>query len=166
MMPSWDIHKRWDSKFGIPLKVSDYIVKAIDSKGPFDKAIPMPQDFSKHTLERKIPRSGGKDFAIGDIYANLHDRARSGFVQKEDLKFLLKKGEEYVRAYYLHFMLDYLNHQSIREWMNVTGDSIEDCIDKYERNKAVYIPKTQEALTEVMDFLKSHAQEVKQDLNL
>jgi len=92
-MPKWDIHKRWDSKFGIPPDISDYIVKAIDSKGPSDKIIPMPQDFKRHTLERKIPRSKGKDFSIADIYPNLHDRARSKFVQEEDLKFLLKKAK-------------------------------------------------------------------------
>jgi len=165
-MPKWDIHKRWDSKFGIPPDISDYIVKAIDSKGPSDKIIPMPQDFRRHTLERKIPRSKGKDFSIADVYPNLHDRARSKFVQEEDLKFLLKKGREYVGAYYLHFMLDYLDHQGIREWMKIAGASVEDCIDKYARNKAICIPETQEALIEVINFLKSHAQEIRRDLKL
>lgn len=165
-MPRWNIHKRWDCKFEISPAVSDYIAKAIDSKSPSDKTIPMPDDFRRHTLERKIPRSRGGDISIADVHSYLHDRARSRFVQEEDLKFLLQKGGEYVRAYYLHFILDYLDHGSVRDWVRVTGDSVEDCIERYKKNKAVCIPQTQKALTEVIDFLKNHAEDIRRDLTL
>ena len=107
-MPNWSIHKKWDLELGIPSKVSDYIQKAIDSKGPSDKNIIMPKDFVKHCEEKKIIWSGHKDLAIVDLAYNLHDRARDKVIQAEDLKFLLKKGTDYVKAYYLHFILDYL----------------------------------------------------------
>ncbi|NQS90211.1 hypothetical protein HQ584_10530 [Patescibacteria group bacterium] len=38
--------------------------------------------------------------------------------------------------------------------MKNTGESIEDCIDKYQTNKAVTTPGTKGVLIEVMDFLK------------
>lgn len=163
-MPSWAIHKEWDAKLGIPSKVSDYMQKAIDSKGPCDKKIPMPEDFRKHTEERKLPRSRGSNFSIADLHTNLHDRAKDKVIQREDLKFLSMKGEEYVRAYYLHFILDYLEH--MRFWMSETGDSIENCIAKYEKNKFVCLPETQAILTYVIDFLKRRSEEIKHALSL
>ena len=165
-MPKWDIHKKWDSKVGVSPEVSDYIVKAIDSKGPSDKKIRMPEDFRRHTLDRKIPLAKRSNISIADMYSDLHDRAKSRFVQEEDLRFLLKKGEEYIKAYYLHHVLDYLDHSSIRDWIKVTGSSVEDCIGKYVKNMSVSILETQETLAEVIDFLKGHAQELKRDLSL
>ena len=165
-MPNWNIHKKWDLKLGVPSEVSDYVHRAIDSKGSSDKKIPMPEDFKQHTEDRKLKRSRGKNFAIADLSSNLHDRARDKVIQQEDLKFLLSKGGNYVKAYYLHFILDYLDHPSIREWIQVTGDNIADCVDKYYKNKAVYLPQTYEHLISVTDFLKSHSLEVKEDFDI
>jgi hypothetical protein len=165
-MPSWRIHKKWDLKLGIPSEVSEYVQKAIDSKGLSDNKIPMPEDFKLHTVDRKLQRSRGKNFAIADLRSNLHDRARDKVIQTEDLKFLLNKGTDYVKAYYLHFILDYLNHPTIREWLKITEDSIADCIDKYHKNKAIFLPGTNEHLKNVMDFLKAHSYELQADLEI
>lgn len=151
-------------KLGIPSEVSDYIQKAIDSKGFSDKKIPMPEDFKIHTEDRKLQRSRGTNFAIADLNTNLHDRARDKVIQAE--KFLLNKGTDYVKAYYLHFILDYLDHNTIREWLKITGESIADCIDKYHKNKAILLPETNEYLIYVMDYPKGHSQEVKKDLDI
>lgn len=165
-MPNWNIHKKWDLKLGIPSEVSDYIQKAIDSKGSSDKKIPMPEDFKQHTEDRKLQRSKGKNFAIADLNTNLHDRARDKVIQEQDLKFLLHKGTDYVKSYYLHFILDYLNHSTIREQLKITEDSISDYIYKYHKNKAILLPETNESLVYVMDFLKCHSQEIKKDLGI
>ena len=165
-MPKWDIHKKWDLKLGIPLEVSEYIQKAADSKGSSDKKITMPEDFKRHTEDRKLQRSRGRNFAIADLNSNLHDRARDKVTQAEDLKYLLTKGTDYVKAYYLHFILDYLHHPTIREWLKITGDNIADSIDKYHKNKAILLPETNEYLTYVMGYLKSHSQEIKKDLDI
>jgi hypothetical protein len=161
----WDIHQRWDSKLNISSSVSDYIVHAIDSKGVSDKKIPMPEDFKKHTVERKLPRAGGSNFSIADIKADLHDRYRDKVIQEEDLKFLLAtKSTEYVKAYYLHIFLDYLEHQ--RSWIQQTGESIEVSIDKCCRNKCVSLMETQVTLAQVKDFLKEHSEQIKNELSL
>lgn len=164
-MSKWAVHKYWDSTLGIPSQVSDYMQKAIDSKGPSDKKIVMPEDFIKHCEEEKIIVHRHKNWAIVDLHYNLHDRARDKIIQAEDLKFLLTKGENYVRAYYLHLILDYLNHPTIREFIK-QGDTISDCIDRYMKNKAVTIPGTSQHLVYVTDFLKSHSLEVKDNLKL
>jgi hypothetical protein len=170
-MPSWKIHKKWGLKLGIPAEVSDYIQKAIDSKGSSDKKIPMPEDFKQHTEDRKLQRSRGKNFAIADLNTNLHDRGKAGgktirkIIQEEDLKFLLAKGDDYAKAYYLHFILDYLDHSTNRQLIQM-GDSITRCIDRYKKNKGADVPEVSQHLTCVMDFLKSHSQEVKKDLDI
>jgi hypothetical protein len=164
-MPNWEIHKKWDSKLGIPPDISDYIQKAIDSKSSADKKIPMPEDFRQHTEERKIEWANHSNFSINDLNPKLHDRAKNKIIQKQDLQFLLIKGTDFIRAYYAHFILDYLNGTSIRQLLD-RGTSVSECIDKYYKHKAVSLPETAEYLTSVMDFLKSHAQEIKEDLGI
>jgi hypothetical protein len=149
---------------GIPPQVADYMQKAIDSKGPKDKKILMPEDFAKHCQEQKIIWAGHKNLAIADLAVNMHDRARHKVVQAEDLKFLLSKGEDYVKAYYVHFILDYLVKMDY--WMTTTGDSVSDCIEKYVKNKAVVVPETSQCLMTVVEFLKTNYQELQGDYNL
>jgi len=50
--------------------------------------------------------------------------------------------------------------------MENTGESIEDCINKYQKNKAVTVSGTEKQLIEVMNFLKRSTQELQKDLNL
>ena len=93
-----------------------------------------------------------------------HDRARSKHIKEQDLLFLFTKGRDYVKAWYLHFILDYL--VKLKDWRKNTGESMEECIDKYKRNKkAVVISGTKEVLTEVMDFLKKNSQKLQEDVN-
>ena len=170
-MPSWKIHKKWDLKLGTPGEVSDYMQRIIDSKGPSDKNIVMPEDFVKHCEEQKIILSKHKNISIVDLAHNLHDRGKAGgktiqkIIQQEDLKFLLAKGDDYVKAYYLHFILDYLDHSTNRQLIQM-GDSIAKCIDRYKKNKAADVPEVSQHLTCVMDFLKDHSQEVKEGLSI
>lgn len=153
----WKTHDKWAQKLGISKEVSNYVNRVVDN-------INVPEDFKKHTEKRKISTSRGKNFAIRDITENLHDRGKDKHIQELDLQFLSMKGKNYVKAYYLHFILDYL--VSLKDWMGNTGESIEDCIGKYQKNKAVAIPRTKEQLIEVMNLLKNNIQELKKDLDL
>jgi len=91
-MVNWDIHKKWDSKLGIPGDISDYIAHAIDSKGLNDKQIKMPKDFKEHTEERKLTKSRGVKSPLltyGAIY--MIDIERKSYKTKT-LNFCLIKG--------------------------------------------------------------------------
>ncbi|MBU2009784.1 MAG: hypothetical protein KJ624_08135 [Chloroflexi bacterium] len=165
-MPKWEIHRKWDSKFGIPPEVSEYVLRAIDSNSLSDNRIPMPEDFRQHTEVRKLPRSRGGNIAIADLKRNLHNRGKDKIIQAEDLEFFSGKGANYVQAYYIHFILDYLNHGTIRYLRKTYGDSVADCIDKYARNKAVLLPETRQHFVCVLDYLKSHGMELQKDLDM
>lgn len=64
----------------------------------------------------------------------------------------------------MHFILDYL--VDLKDWMKNTGEGIEDCIDKYQKNKAATFLGTEEQLVEVINFLKNNTQELQKDLDL
>ncbi|MHA1332446.1 MAG: hypothetical protein ACTSR2_15370 [Candidatus Hodarchaeales archaeon] len=144
---------------GISKEISNYINRAIDN-------IKVPEDFMKHTKERKIPMSKRRDVSIEDIAGilekDLHDRAKDKHIKEMDLQFLSEKGTDYVKAWHLHFILDYLS--KLKDWMKNTGESIEDCIDKYQKNKAVTVLETEKQLVEVMNFLKRNSEELQKDI--
>jgi len=94
------------------------------------------------------------------------DKEKVRFIKESVLLFLSEKGKDYVKAWYLHFILDYLNSRQMRDWMKNTGEGVKECIDKYQKNKAVIIPGTDEQLIEVMNFLKNNIQELQKDLDL
>ncbi|MBI2850677.1 MAG: hypothetical protein HYX80_06515 [Chloroflexi bacterium] len=150
---------------GIAPQIADYMQRAIDSSGPADKKIIMPEDFAKHCQEPKVIWAGHKNLSIADLTPTMHDRARNKAIQTEDLKFLLSKGNDFVKAYYMHFILDYLNHPTIREFMK-QGDSISDCVDKYVKNKVVTFPGTNQSLSAVVEFLKANSEELQAEYNL
>ncbi len=158
-MPRWDVHDKWAEKLSISGEISNYINRAADNRD-------MPEDFKKHTRERKIPMSRGKSQSIGSLTflfgKNLHDRGKLKFAKEQDLQFLSKKGTDYVKTWYLHFILDYL--VALRDWRKNTGENIEDCIGKYQKNKAVTVLDTKEQLVEVMSFLKENSEELAKDI--
>ena len=167
-VPGWIIHNKWVLRMGISKEVSEYINRAIDN-------VSMPEDFREYIEKRRIPRSRGGNISIMDAVSlqgrSLHDLGRGDkekvkFIKEPILLFLSRKGKDYVKVWYLHFILDYLNSKQLRDWMKNTGESIEDCINKYQKNKAVTVSGTEEQLIEVMDFLKRNTQELQEDLNL
>jgi len=167
-MPEWNIHDKWVQKMGISKEVSNYINRAIDN-------INVPEDFREYIEERRMPRSKGKNLSIMDIVSlqggSLHDIGKGNeekvkFIKGPILLFLSKKGKDYVKAWYMHFILDYLNSYQIRDWMKNAGEAVEDCINKYQKNKAVTVLGKERHLTEVMNFLKANAHELQKDLGL
>ncbi len=161
-MPSWEIHDKWAHKMEISEEISNYINRAIDN-------IDVPEDLIKYVNEVKIPRPRGRvPFFIAELLAMFgkHDFGHKKFIKEEVLPFFQRKGTDYVKAYYLHFILDYIGSPQLKDWMKNTGESIEDSIDKYQKNKAITVLGTEKQLIEVMDFLKRNAQELQKDLNL
>jgi len=157
-MPSWQVHDKWALKMGIPKEVSKYTNRVIDAKKLEDH----PKNFLEYAYRKEFPRlKGKKPFSLADFLVIFppHDFRK---LKKEVLPYFRIKGEDYVKAWYLHLILDYL--VKLKDWMKNTGESIEDCIDKYQKNKAVTIPETEELLIEVMSFLKGNTEELAKDL--
>lgn len=157
-MPGWEVHMRWSKKMGISNDVAEYTNRVIDAKKLEDH----PKNFLEYAYRKEFPRpKGKKPFSLTDflVIFPAHDFRK---LKKEVLPYFRIKGENYVKAWYLHHILDYL--VKLKDWMKNTGESIEDCIDKYRKNKAVTILGTEKQLTEVMDFLQANTQELREDI--
>lgn len=157
-MPGWEVHMRWSKKTGIPDDVAEYTNRIIDAR----KLEDYPEDFAKWINNVESPRPKGRmPFSLADLLVifGTHDVRK---MKREILPYFQRKGDTYVKAWYLHLILDYL--VKLKDWMRNTGESVEDCINKYRKNKAVTILGTEKQLTEVMDFLQANTQELREDI--
>ena len=161
-MPTWKIHDKWAQKLGISEEVSKYTNGIIDAR----KLEDYPEAFAKYVNEVKISRPKGRvPFSLVDLLVmfHTHDFGKKASMKREILPFFRAKGRDYVKAWHAHFILDYL--VDLKDWMKNTGESIEDCIDKYLKNKkATVILGTKEQLIEVMSFLKRNSEELQKDI--
>jgi len=152
---------KWSRKMGIPDDVGEDVNRIIDAW----KLEDYPEDFLRYVYRTIYPQPKGRKpislAALMDMFKSIHDLRK---FKKEALPYFRMKGEDYVRAWYLHHLLDYL--VKLRDWMKNTGESTKKCIDKYKKNKAVTLHGTEKQLVEVMNFLKDNTQELQKDLDL
>jgi hypothetical protein len=159
-MPRWSIHIKWSRKMGIPDDIAEDVNRIIDARRLED----YPEDFAEYMYRIEFPQpKGRKPFLLADflVIFGTHDFRK---IKKEVFPYFRRKGEVYVRAWYLHHILDYL--VKLRGWMENTDEDTKECIDKYRRNKAVTLLGTEKQLTKVMNFLKGNTQELQKDLDL
>jgi hypothetical protein len=163
----WKNHDKWTKKLGISKGVSRYVNNIIDA---IREGKTLPQEYtdfvnkeSRRIAEQSKRRVGALAMAI-ESETLKHDSARrkrtSGKIASEiQLKFLKIKGKDFVKAWYLHHALDYLNDNKdlIK---NVPSESIETLFIKYQKNRPVTFSE------EIIDFLKNNLQELKKDLDL
>jgi len=150
-MPGWKIHTKWSRKMRIPDDVAEHTNKVIDAW----KLGNSPEDFLRYVCSKQYLARLLRMFEV------IHDLRK---FKREVLPYFRMRGEDYVRAWYLHHLLDYL--VKLRDWMKNTGESTKKCIDKYKKNKAVTLYDTEKQLIEVMDFLKNSTQQLQKDLDL
>ena len=146
---------------GIPDDVAEYTNRVIDAR----KLEDYPDDFVQYAKDLKFDQPRGKlPLELRDLLVifGTHDFGKNASIKREILPFFRRKGKDYVRGWYLHFLLDYL--VKLKDWMENTGESIQDCIDKYRKNKAVVIFGTEDELVEAMNFLKKNSQELRKDI--
>lgn len=107
-MAKWIIHDKWAENLGISLGISKYVNKLVD----FPEELP---EFIEYAKERAEMIVGPEKEIIVEALASLaasHDSARRKS-KKElgafQLSFLREKGDSFVKAYYLHHILDYIS---------------------------------------------------------
>ncbi len=160
----WHYHNKWAGKLGISDEISNYVNNLIDVLGGRKT---LPQDYLDFVeLESRKEANSKKKAVSIDIEEKVlkHDSARKGnnksmreLIAKIQLRFLSQKGEDYVKVWYLHHALDYVDDTG--EWRTNTAETVEECVDKHQKNK----PETYSP--EIMDFLKNNIRELEKDLN-
>lgn len=163
----WKNHDKWAQKLGISKGVSRYVNNLIDV---IREGKTLPREYTDFVNKESRKFAGQSKRRVGalamviELETLKHDSGRrkrtSGKIASEiQLKFLKNKGEDFMKAWYLHHALDYLNDNKdlIRD---IPTESIETLFSKYQKNRPVTFSK------EIIGFLKDNIQELKKDLDL
>jgi len=135
-MPEWAIHIKWAQRLGIPEEISSFVN--------------FLSDFPEKTQEfmEFCEREGGE---IIMRLLRVHDFNTIMKIPKYlQVVFVRQKGSEYVKAWYLHYLLDYIKmapELSIEEIIKKTEDRFESC----------------EELEIIGNFVMDNAEEILQD---
>jgi len=89
----------------------------------------------------------------------LHNRGKKEWVQKEDLKWLLATKKEYIKCYYLYLAVDDIYENKGR--IKGGGETIDNCINSWEKNRAVIVPGTEPYLKDVSGFLRRNIENIR-----
>ena len=117
-MPEWAIHIKWAQRLGIPEEISSFVN--------------FLSDFPEKTQEfmEFCEREGGE---IIMRLLRVHDFNTIMKIPKYlQVVFVRQKGCEYVKAWYLHYLLDYIKmapELSIEEIIKKTEDRFESCVE-------------------------------------
>jgi len=140
---------------GIPSVISEKIDRFMNDMNP-------PEEFEDHNTDRKIFVCGHLNVSIRTMMGNELpiERGKKEWVQKEDLKWLLATRKEYIKCYYLHLAVDniYENKDRIRGGK----ETIENCINRWGKNRAVVVPGTEPYLRDVLGFLGNNVENIRQ----
>jgi len=97
---------------------------------------------------------------VAQFHLIRHDSGRDKEYAREiQLKFLHQKGEEYIRARYLHHILDYM------KWWLVSYDptsGIEDVLQA-KRLEKMFGSTSEQKLQDVKSFVVDHSEEILRD---
>ena len=156
-MPEFRIHDNIAGLAGIPEHISKEVNRFIDDIDP-------SPEFEEHNTERKIFVCGHLNVSIRHLTRGeksvKRERGKIEWIQKEDLKWMLATKKEYIKCYYLHLAVD--NICDTRE--RIKKVTISDCINTWEKEHAVIIPGTEPYLKDILGFLRSNTENIKQIL--
>ena len=94
-----------------------------------------------------------------------HDSGRhEGYAKGIQLKFLRQKGTEYIKAWYLHHILDYIKWWAT-EVSSESTSNIEGILQGKKLEQMFGSPQEQE-LQNTKNFIMSHLEEILQDCRL
>ena len=161
-MPGSIIHDKIAGLAGIPERISNEINRFIDDIDP-------SPEFEEHNTEKKIFVCGHLNVSIrhltgsvGSVKKPMRERGKMEWVQKEDLKWMLATRKEYIKCYYLHLAVDYIYDS--RERIQKNGTTIDDCVNRWEKEHSLIIPGTELYLKDVLGFLRNNTENIRQIL--
>ena len=148
-------HDKIAQMAGIPSAIFEEINRFMDDINP-------PADFEAHNNENKIFVCGHLNVSIRTLIGSekSQDRGKKEWLQREDLKWLLTAKKEYIGCYYLHLAVD--NIFENKERIKSGKETIDSCINSWEKNRAVVVPGTEPYLRDVLGFLRNNVENIRQ----
>ena len=156
-MPSWRVHERWAQRLGIPFNVANFVNRLIDKPSDVQEYI----DFLSGQESAPSRRSGGR-MKVVTLPLSMRERHNSGRKLKTyarlQLKFLSNKGLEYVKAWYLHHTLDYIESTPSLEPTETLGRIKRTFVTKCNNHDFSRI------LEEVLEFCRKNLSKIVHDI--
>lgn len=178
-MPKWEIHNKWAERMGISTEISNHVNSLIDFPEKCSEYLDFCTDIIKWSdyYEERSSKWPFKERAFKDLnslqswlrslrksnpswFLKLlqigHDTSRSkkaqGLQAHIQLKFLHSRGTEYIKAWYMHHILDYVEKVadtfSLEEIFERLNNRIRPCHE----------------FSTVKDFVRNHWGEILRDL--
>ena len=102
---------------------------------------------------------------VAQFHLIRHDSGRhKEYARKIQLKFLHQKGDEYIRAWYLHHFLDYIKWW-VTEMPSESTLRIEDILQA-KRLEKMFGSSEEQELQKITNFVIDHSEEILQDCSL
>ena len=156
-MPIWQIHNKWAKKAGISEEVSNFVNLLIDFPQKHQEFL----DFCDREPDARIYIKGRPTrMSIGPSVR--HDSARTKkYARNIQLKFLHPKGEGYIKAFYLHHILDCLEWWFAKSLLE-SIPSIHDILSEKGLTKKIGSPQEEE-LQDIKSFVIKNSEEILRD---
>jgi hypothetical protein len=149
-IPNWYIHVKWACKLGISEPVAHVVNRLVDYGS-----------FSTYFMADAVDDDG--TIVVGEADDRSHPEAHEHIL----LKYMYRKDPtalEYVKAYYVHLMLDHLKETRHR--------NLGDAMDEFKRDKALLKMKSRDGVVvsfegvvdEMMSFFRANEQEIMADV--
>ncbi len=156
-MPKWKLHNKWAEKLGVREEIANFANLLIDFPQLCQEFI----DFCEQEPTARIFKKG-KATQMNVSSFTKHDSARNKIYDRRiQLEFLLSKGENYITAWYLHQILDY-----IKWWVeeNPSKDklTVESILTERRLKRKIGNPD-EKKLQIIKDFVIKHSEEILED---
>lgn len=149
-MPTWKIHNKWAERIGISEEISTYVNMLIDFPQKCPEFLRFCDNYDKKVSQMTKSRRSVLCSSFAEVVGK-HDTGRrrktATYIQ---LDFLQQKGNEYMRAWYLHHALDYIEKAPVL--------TVEEILERLEKRT-----KSSPELEVVSRFIKDHSEEILQD---
>jgi hypothetical protein len=139
----WDKHDKWAKEiFGISDEVSNEVNRAVDYSG--DNNLPPPPQEYKEALSKckDMKKSKGSKSAFSMVAAhyakNTHDsgissKTGSDIAAEYELCAMRQLSSEHVKAWHLHYYLDYLDKEASQE------ETLRELLNRYQLDHSHYL---------------------------
>lgn len=161
-MPKWKIHNKWAKKLGISKEVSIYVSNLIDA---IRKGQTLPREYLDFVDKESERVSGSRNKSVAAFIAEIttkHDSGRrkgtGNLAADIQLNFLSSKGEDFIKAWFLHHWMDYYTHD-VPKLEGKPMITVKKSLERLETRTSSSYPE----LEVVKEFIMSNSEEILQD---
>ncbi|HEC76120.1 MAG TPA: hypothetical protein ENI33_02530 [Thermoplasmatales archaeon] len=152
----WKLHNKYAKKLGVSEEKSNYVNRIVDN-------INLPLEYVEY-VKKSVRSLKGKTafpYVVADYMINRgHDagrRAAKEITSKIQLDFLAQKGEEYVKAWYLHHALDIIWDKNLLENISKLKSILMDDLVQIYPDRIKYC-------NEIIKFIEENIEILREDI--